>query len=151
MAEHNYCRFCHPELSPIGHNRPHTECECRFKCVPCAEKQRGAEVLAACISRAEAFRDEMAYPLIEHAGQLEESSEEPTTNGYAAALLHQHYSRMKSANVSEVFQLQPAASDLEEYVKNLPLSEIARIKGIPGIAKLGKTYDRPDFYATEDE
>ncbi len=47
--------------------------------------------------------------------------------------------------------LQPAASDLEAYVKNLPLSEIARIKGIPGIAKLGKTYDRPDFTCWEDE
>ena len=50
-----------------------------------------------------------------------------------------------------IHSLQPAASDLEEYVKNLPLSEIARIKGIPGIAKLGKTYDRPDFTCREDE
>jgi hypothetical protein len=48
-------------------------------------------------------------------------------------------------------KLQPAAKDLEEYVKNLPLSEIARIKGIPGVAKLGKTYDRPDFNCAEDE
>lgn len=47
--------------------------------------------------------------------------------------------------------VQPAASDLEAYVKNLPLSEIARIKGLPGIAKLGKTYDRPDFTGVEDE
>jgi len=53
--------------------------------------------------------------------------------------------------VKVIENLQPAASDLEEYVKNLPLSEIARIKGIPGLAKLGKTYDRPDFTFAEDE
>lgn len=59
------------------------------------------------------------------------------------------YGFRRSLKALEDFQ--PTAKDLEEYVKNLPLSEIARIKGIPGIAKLGKTYDRPDFYATEDE
>ena len=90
-----------------------------------AEKQKGAEVLAACLAK---IRERyMRLPGFDDASP-------------------EFFDLIK-----EIEQLQPASSALEEYVKNLPLSEIARIKGIPGIAKLGKTYDRPDFTCREDE
>ena len=47
-------------------------------------------------------------------------------------------------------QVQPAAKGLEEYVKNLPLSEIARIKGLYALASVNKPEERPAFHA-EDE
>ena len=47
-------------------------------------------------------------------------------------------------------KLQPAASDLEEYAKSLSLSEIARIKGLYGLASVNKPEERPVFHA-EDE
>jgi hypothetical protein len=96
-------------------------------------KQSRLEVLAACLAELD----------IVSAIYAENKERPEETRLTIAGVCRGIYYRLKA--------LQPAASDLEGYVKNLPLSEIARIKGIPGVAKLGKTYNRPDFYATEDE
>ena len=98
-------------------------------------------MLAACIAALEekrSYHERHASAAQDKGDREAVSSDERLEYCYAVAL-------------RAVKQLQPAAKGLEEYVKNLPLSEIARIKGIPGIAKLGKTYDRPDFTCREDE
>ena len=99
-------------------------------------KQARAEVLAAVLKH---LRRDIRWQKNECGVEGEQSA---WIDGYEKAL----YEAAK-----EIEQLQPDAAALEEYVKNLPLSEIARIKGIPGIAKLGKAYDRPDFTCVEDE
>ncbi|KKL61142.1 hypothetical protein LCGC14_2198240 [marine sediment metagenome] len=106
-------------------------------------QQARAEVLAACQSKvSEYLRRVRENAKKESLANTVDGKSTNTTQGALVVL---------EGLQDLLSEIQAAAKDLEAYVKTLPLSEIARIKGIPGIAKLGKTYDRPDFYATEDE
>jgi hypothetical protein len=108
------------------------------------DKRIRAEVLATCGERIDLFMENIGNYSDEF-GKKRPFKTWDRDDWEAAAL------RLLSDVQDALDKLQPTASALEEYVKNLPLSEIARIKGIPGVAKLGKTYDRPDFNCAEDE
>jgi len=141
----NYCEEHQfdDDYCPDCHASPHEE-GCRVLQLETELKEARAEVLAACQGVVEVFIQEIGK-FSQQFARWRPFKKWDRDDWEAAG------SRLLCDLSEAMEKVQPAAKDLEEYVKNLPLSEIARIKGLPGLAKLGKTYDRPDFHATEDE
>ena len=105
-----------------------------------AIRQARAEVLAACVAKLE--RD---------ARNCFAAADKADAEGRGGTYESWRRTAAQYQNIAEDFkQFQPAASDLEEYTKSLSLSEIARIKGLYGLASVNKPEERPVFHA-EDE